>query len=364
MACTWLVSLLLVGTVQKAAGRIGTRWEELTQSTFDNFLSSSERVAVDFYDSSDSDSQRHQQELNHAIVMVRNSGNMKLPLAKVDNQKEPELAKRFVKNGRFPQMVWFIHGKATSYHRTLRTAKNMADFVTALDRPALQQVNEVAAAGDYNRAVLAEVKDSSMRKALEVVALKHMDTLAILYLESSKNQVSWYSNGEKKATYEGKAESEDLEKWVRTQMPLRSEEVPEGGLPMDGASQTVASKNFEEMVLRNDKDVMLLVHAPWCGFCKKLAPAWEQFARMMESEANIVVAKLDGDRNESPLPGDFSWDAFPTIFYVRAGVKEPFVYRGNRTFESLVNFANQHTSTPFTGAGAAAGLVSDSAFDL
>merc|ERR1712130_140246 len=115
---------------------------------------------------------------------------------------------------------------------------------------------------------------------------------------------------------------------------------------MDGHSKMIVGSNFEEQVLQKDRDVMVLVHAPWCGYCKKLQPQWDALARTVKDVPHLMVAKMDGSRNDSPLPFDFSWDAYPTIFYVRAGETWPSVYRGNRTVESLLAFAKEHASKP------------------
>ena len=39
---------------------------------------------------------------------------------------------------------------------------------------------------------------------------------------------------------------------------------------MEGDVAIVTTKTFEEIVLKEDKDVLVLFHAPWCGFCRRL----------------------------------------------------------------------------------------------
>lgn len=62
----------------------------------------------------------------------------------------------------------------------------------------------------------------------------------------------------------------------------------------------------------------MLVYVPWCGFSRKFLPVWQAFARAVANVKHLVVAKMDGDQNTSPLPEDFSWTAYPHIFFVKA----------------------------------------------
>lgn len=344
-----------------ASARLGMTATELTEATFDDYVTDYERLLIDFYDPGDGDWQHHSEELQKALMMVRNYGS-RVAFAKVDVTKAPTLAKKYVLNGRYPQLVWFAHGKASQYHRALRSAKSMADFVMAMDRPSIIEIDSADQTGDYNRAVLVETKKSSpLYKVIDAVALRHMDTVAFTTLESDKGSVIWMVDGETKGKYEGPPDVEALDKWVKQQMPFKTEDLPDGELAMEDGVNVIVGKNFEEKVLQKDKDVIMLIHAPWCGFCKNFLPKWRKFARAVQSFPHIFVAQMDGDRNESPLPGDFEWHAFPTIFYVRAGESQPFYYRGNRTVESLLSFAQEKSSQPMNQENA---NMTDAVYDL
>merc|ERR1719359_1832720 len=183
-----------------------------------------------------------------------------------------------------------------------------------------------------------------MFKTLQVVASKHMDTVAFTYLESSSNEITWLSSGSDPKKYDGEATVAALEKWVRMSL-LKSEPIPEDpALLEDEGSKVVVGRNFEDIVLQKDKDVVIQIYAPWCGFCKKFAATWNSFAGRLAGAPNVVVAKMDGSRNGSPVPDDFSWDAYPKIFFVRAGEKKPVHFSGDRTIENLMDFVKQHAS--------------------
>ncbi|PFH32353.1 protein disulfide isomerase [Besnoitia besnoiti] len=123
---------------------------------------------------------------------------------------------------------------------------------------------------------------------------------------------------------------------------LKSEPVPE---KQEEAVKVVVGKNFEEMVIQKDKDVLLEIYAPWCGYCKSFEPIYKEFAEKYKDVDHLVVAKMDGTANETPLD-EFNWSSFPSIFFVKAGEKTPMKFEGSRTVEGLTEFINKHGSKP------------------
>lgn len=123
---------------------------------------------------------------------------------------------------------------------------------------------------------------------------------------------------------------------------LKSEPIPQ---EQNEAVKVVVGKNFEEMVIQKDKDVMLEVYAPWCGYCKSFEPIYKEFAEKYKDVDHLVVAKMDGTANEAPLD-EFSWSSFPSVFFVKAGEKTPMKFEGSRTVDGLTEFVNKHGSKP------------------
>jgi len=341
--------------------RLGMTAAQLTRATFDPFIKKSEKVLVDFYDGEDNQRSEQMSELEAAVREVRGFG-CRVPVAKVDARKEVELASKFVPDGRYPQLLWFTKGEATQYHKQLRTATHIATFMLALDRPAITTVKGEADVREYSQAVFAQIpRTSPMYGALEVVASRHMDQVAITFLESNANNITFIGNNQatvgyyKSDTYTGPAAVPELDLWVR-RLLTKSEELPEE--PLSDGSVVVVGQTFEDLVLRPDKDVFLMVYAPWCGFSKKFFPMWESFAEIAAKTPSLVVAKIDGDRN-GPPPGldAFSWHEYPTLLFVRAGQRSPHIFHGNRTIDNLVKFVDEHGSAPIQkdGAGDALG---------
>lgn len=117
---------------------------------------------------------------------------------------------------------------------------------------------------------------------------------------------------------------------------FKSEAIPaENSEPVT----VVVGDSFNDIVLDEAKDVLLEVYAPWCGHCKKLAPAWDQLGEEFSGDANIVVAKMDGTLNE--VDG-LEASGFPTLkFYPAEAGKTAasgLAYNGGREFADLKTY--------------------------
>lgn len=113
----------------------------------------------------------------------------------------------------------------------------------------------------------------------------------------------------------------------------------------DEPVKVIVGDTFEELVL-NDKYVLLEAYAPWCGHCKKLAPIYEDLAKKLENEADIVIAKMDATENEHPL---MPVTGFPTLKLFKPNSETPVDYSGDRSLKDLVQFLEKETGRTFDG---------------
>jgi len=88
---------------------------------------------------------------------------------------------------------------------------------------------------------------------------------------------------------------------------------------------------FEELVLKNDKPVVVDFWAAWCGPCKMVAPEMEKIAEKYAGSVDVV--KVDVDANPR-LSQTFGIMSIPTIAFFRPGA-QPMGVVGFRPMEQL-----------------------------
>jgi protein disulfide-isomerase A1 len=143
---------------------------------------------------------------------------------------------------------------------------------------------------------------------------------------------------------------------------IKSEPIPESN---DGPVTVIVAKNYKDVVIDNDKDVLVEFYAPWCGHCKALAPKYEELGQAYASSELsklVTIAKVDATAND--VPDEIQ--GFPTIKLFAAGKKDsPIDYSGSRTVEDLAQFIKENGSHKAAGVFAeAADAVEEEAEEL
>ncbi|KAJ6539389.1 thioredoxin-like domain-containing protein [Mycena capillaripes] len=141
-------------------------------------------------------------------------------------------------------------------------------------------------------------------------------------------------------------EAEGVESWVKQYLDgelkpqLKSEPIPE---TQDENVYNLVGKEFDQIVFDDSKDVFIEFYASWCGHCKRLKPTWDSLGdHYAPLKKTLTIAKMEAQENDLPPSAPFSIAGFPTIKFKKAGTREFIDYEGDRSYESLVSFLEEH----------------------
>jgi thioredoxin 1 len=111
--------------------------------------------------------------------------------------------------------------------------------------------------------------------------------------------------------------------------------------------KAVTDATFDEMVIKNERPVLVDFWATWCGPCKMVAPEMEKLAAKYDGAVDVV--KVDVDANPS-LSQKYGIMSIPTIAFFRPG-QQPMGVVGFKPMEQLEQqFSLADFSKPATPA--------------
>jgi thioredoxin 1 len=78
----------------------------------------------------------------------------------------------------------------------------------------------------------------------------------------------------------------------------------------------ITDANFDEVVLKSDKPVLVDFWAEWCGPCRMVGPLVEELAN--EYDGKAIIGKVDVDSNPN-ISMQFGIRNIPTILFFKGG---------------------------------------------
>ena len=78
----------------------------------------------------------------------------------------------------------------------------------------------------------------------------------------------------------------------------------------------ITTQTYQELISQSEKPVLVEFTAPWCSYCRRLAPALEQVAR--EHQEDLLVCQIDYD-SQPELVEREQIELIPTLLLYQGG---------------------------------------------
>ena len=256
------------------------------------------------------------------------------------------------------------------------TSKKIEEFIDSFSSPKVMGFDEKAAQIIFGKAIPAIIlycdknsdKWDEYRKLMETISDKIGGKLKVVQTDIKEGMASRLAEyigvkesdlpsvriadtriDLKKYNMEGEINEKNIlkfiEDWENNKLKphLKSAEEPKEN---NADVFVVVGKTYEKEVINNDKDVMLLFYAPWCGHCKALHPKYEEVAKKLKAKnPKLLMAKIDATENEVE---NINISGFPTVKFYPGNKKNkaPIDYNGDRSVDDMIKFIKTNAATP------------------
>ncbi|KAL3279191.1 hypothetical protein HHI36_016704 [Cryptolaemus montrouzieri] len=162
-----------------------------------------------------------------------------------------------------------------------------------------------------------------------------------LKVNPSPTLLKHYKDGEFNKDYDRKETLTSMLNFMRD---------PTGDIPWeeDSTSSDVFhipdSVSLARLIRKEQKPLLIMFYAPWCGFCKTLKP--EYAAAATDLKGHSTLAAIDVNRPEnSVIRTHYNITGFPTMLYYQNGQMK-HQYEGENTKAAIVSFMHNPRAPP------------------
>ncbi|KAK6508248.1 hypothetical protein TWF506_010345 [Arthrobotrys conoides] len=230
------------------------------------------------------------------------------------------------------------------------TPKNFDEIITNSGKPALVKFfapwcghcKKMAPTYDELGDAFESVKDQVV--IAKVDADKHRE-LGKRFDVKGFPTLKWFDGkSEKPITYDSARTLEAMSKYITDKTGIKLKGAGSAKKEPESPVKALTDSNFEAVANDPSKGVFVKFYAPWCGYCKMLAPIYEQLATSFAREPSVVIAEVNCDEASSKVAcAKYNIESYPTLKYFPAGSSEPIPHDGDRKIEGLVDYINEKT---------------------
>lgn len=347
----------------------------LTDATFDSYISEQPAVLVMFYAPWCGHCKAMKPEYVNAAAKLKTE-NIQGILAAVDATKESNLASKFGVKG-YPTVKFFKNGEY-AFDVSYRTADQIIEFMKnpkepppppPPEKPWHETESRVWHLDDLKFKSFLKKKKHALvmfyapwcghckraKPEFEKAAEQLQDDLQVAFAAvdctvhtSLCNNydvhgfptLKYFSYLKNITNYNGERTEEAFVNFMKNPNIQNSSPTSEpedfwSNLKGGTAVVQLTSSNFKDFI--QNKSVLVMFYAPWCGHCKAMKSAFAEAAENLKKEdMNAVLAAVDGTMEKS-LTALYDVKGYPTIKYFRNG---QFIstYNRQRTSSEFQNF--------------------------
>jgi len=165
--------------------------------------------------------------------------------------------------------------------------------------------------------------------------------------------IIYFEKGEEKFHYSGGHKKEEIIEWLANpqakKVESEDEDSKESFFSIDSENPNyivhLNDSTFDEFIAENQqKPILAMFYAPWCGHCKNLKPELIQASiDLHEEQNNAIIAAIDATKAPN-LSKQYKIQGFPTMKFFRDG-KYAFEIH-ERTAEKIVAFLKDPKEPP------------------